>query len=54
MSMVGTIEQNGITADLPVIWLQTAAINFVTALPLQIFLVGPICRRVFRAVFKQS
>lgn len=54
MSMVGTIEQNGITAELPVIWLQTAVINFVVALPLQIFLVGPICRGIFRAVFRRS
>ena len=54
MSMVGTIEQNGITAELPVIWLQTAVINFIMALPLQIFLVGPICRGIFRAVFRRS
>ena len=52
MSMVGAIEQNGITAELPVIWLQTAAINFVMAFPLQIFLVGPLCRCIFRAIFK--
>ena len=54
MSMVGTIEQSGITADLPVIWLQTAAVNFIMALPLQIFWVGPFCRLVFRAVFRRS
>lgn len=54
MSMVGTIEQNGITAELPVIWLQTVVINFVMALPLQIFLVGPICRRIFGIIFKRS
>lgn len=54
MSMVGTIEQNGITAELPVIWLQTAVINFVMALPLQVFLVGPICRCIFRVIFRQS
>lgn len=52
MSMVGTIEQNGITAKLPVIWLQTAVLNFVMALPLQIFLVGPICRRIFKVIFR--
>ncbi len=52
MSMVGAIEQNGITAELPVIWLQTAAINFVMDFPLQIFLVGPLCRCIFRAIFK--
>ena len=54
MSMVGAIEQNGITAELPVIWLQTIVINFAMALPLQIFLVGPICRFIFRAIFRQK
>ena len=52
MSIVGVIEQNGLTADLPVLWLQTAVINFVMALPLQIFAVGPVCRRIFRALFR--
>ncbi len=52
MSMVGTIEQHGITVELPVIWLQTVVINFIMALPLQIFLVGPICRRVFNGIFR--
>ena len=54
MSMVGAVEQNGITAELPVIWLQTIVINFVMALPLQIFFVGPICRHIFKTIFKQS
>ena len=54
MSIVGTIEQSGITADLPVIWLQTVAINFVMALPLQIFLVGPLCRGIFRMIFRRE
>ncbi len=54
MSMVGAIEQNGITAELPVIWIQTAVINFLMALPLQIFLVGPACRKIFRAIFRRQ
>ena len=54
MSMAGTIEQNGITAELPVIWLQTTVINFVMALPMQIFVVGPVCRCIFRAVFRRA
>ena len=53
MSMVGTIEQNGLSAELPVIWLQTVVVNFVMALPLQIFAVGPICRRVFKTIFRK-
>ena len=54
MSLVGTLEQSGLITELPVIWLQTVVINFVMALPLQIFLVGPICRRIFRMIFQRS
>lgn len=50
MSLLGTIESTGVTADLPVVWLQTTALNFVMAYPLQIFVVGPFCRAVFRAI----
>ena len=49
MSLLGTIESAGVTAALPVIWLQTVALNFVMAYPLQIFVVGPFCRFVFRS-----
>lgn len=49
MSLLGTLESSGLTADLPVIWLQTVALNFVMAYPLQIFVVGPFCRAVFRS-----
>lgn len=48
MSLLGTLEFSGITAALPVVWLQTVALNFVMAYPLQIFAVGPFCRFVFR------
>ena len=47
MSLLGSIESSGLTADLPCIWLQTVAFNFVMAYPLQIFVVGPFCRFVF-------
>ena len=47
MSLLGTIESSGLTADILVIWLQTVAFNFVMAYPLQIFVVGPFCRFVF-------
>ena len=49
MSLLGTLESSGLTADLPVIWLQTVSLNFVMAYPLQIFVVGPFCRAVFRS-----
>lgn len=47
MSLLGTIESAGFTANLPCIWLQTVAFNFMMAYPLQIFVVGPFCRFVF-------
>ncbi len=48
MSLLGTVESSGLTVDLPVIWLQTVVLNFIMAYPLQIFVVGPLCRRLFR------
>lgn len=48
MSLLGTLESSGLTARLPVIWLQTVALNFIMAYPLQIFVVGPFCRHLFR------
>ena len=54
MSMVGTVEASGININLPVIWLQTICINFVMAYPLQIFIVGPLCRKIFRGLFRKQ
>lgn len=51
MSLVGTIGAMGITADLPLIWLKTVIANFAMAFPLQIFVVGPLCRWIFRCIF---
>ena len=48
MSLLGSIESSGLTSDLLCIWLQTVAFNFIMAYPLQIFVVGPFCRFVFR------
>lgn len=48
MSMVGTLESSGLTAALPLVWVQTAALNFLAAYVLQIFLVGPFVRMIFR------
>ncbi len=47
MSFVGSILTSGLTPQLPLVWLQTLVFNFPMALALQIFLVGPICRRLF-------
>lgn len=51
MSLVGTLEGSGLTAQLPVIWLQTVVLNFLVAYPLQIFVVGPFVRCIFRRAF---
>ena len=54
MSLLGTVESSGLTAQLPVIWLQTVALNLIMAYPLQIFVVGPLCRRLFRPFMVHS
>ncbi len=48
MSLLGALESGGITTDLLPRWLQTIVVNFLVAYPLQIFLIGPICRGIFR------
>ncbi|MGN1030583.1 MAG: hypothetical protein ACI4PQ_03170 [Butyricicoccaceae bacterium] len=52
MSLLGAVEASGLTIDLPVIWLQTVAQNFIMAYPLQIFIVGPFCRTTMFALFR--
>ena len=51
MSLVGVIENGGFTVNLPVLWLSTVVLNFAMAYPLQIFVVGPLCRFLFRKTF---
>ena len=51
MSLVGSIESSGLTGQLPVIWLQAIVLNFLVAYPLQIFVVGPFVRYIFRYAF---
>ena len=54
MSLLGTIESSGITSNLIFIWLQTICLNFIMAYPLQILVVGPFCRFVFRHLFASA
>ncbi|MGN1007386.1 MAG: DUF2798 domain-containing protein [Butyricicoccus sp.] len=49
MSLLGCLDAGGVSADLPLRWVQTVVLNFVIAYPLQIFAVGPLCRRLFRS-----
>ena len=54
MSLLGTIESSGITSNLIFIWLQTICLNFIMAYPLQILVVGPFCRFIFRHLFASA
>ena len=54
MSLLGIIESSGITSNLIFIWLQTICLNFIMAYPLQILVVGPFCRFIFRHLFAST
>ena len=54
MSLVGTIKAHGLTYDLPIVWLQTVCLNFIMAYPLQLLVAGPVCRRIFRKLFREK
>ena len=54
MSLLGTIESSRITSNLIFIWLQTICLKFIMAYPLQILVVGPFCRLIFRHLFAST
>ncbi|OFI45775.1 DUF2798 domain-containing protein [Floricoccus penangensis] len=51
MSLFGAIMHNGLNYNLFKAWLINIPRNFVMALPLQIFIAGPIVRKIFRGIF---
>jgi hypothetical protein len=51
MSLFGIFEANGFTSDFILIYVTNVCKNFIMALPLNIFLVGPLMRRVFNLIF---
>lgn len=51
MSLVGVIEHHCPLNTLFVTWLQTFCLNFIAALPIQIFVAGPLVRFLFRKLF---
>lgn len=53
MSLFGTVKASGLTSGLLCAWLQTIFLNFIMAYPLQIFVAGPLCRRVFGILFRR-
>lgn len=52
MSLAATILHNGLTIEVPILWLTALIKNFPMALFLQIFYVGPLVRLVYRTIFK--
>ena len=54
ITLFATLVHNGISSNWFCQWIQLAVTCFPMALCLQIFLVGPFVRAVFRAIFKNS
>lgn len=54
MSLFGTIESVGITINVVPQWLQTIFLNFIMAYPLQVFVIGPLVRWLFRCIFVEK
>lgn len=57
MSLYGALEaavRSGSWGSLWRIWLTNIPKNFIMALPLQLFIAGPIIRKVFRSIFPEG
>lgn len=52
-SILGVCHGYGFTAQFVPDYLMTYCRNFIMALPLQLFLVGPIARKLFRMLFRR-
>lgn len=52
-SILGVYHGYGFTAQFVPDYLMTYCRNFIMALPLQLFLVGPIARKLFRKLFRR-
>lgn len=50
-SIIGVFHEFGFTSNLVPDYLVTYCKNFVMALPIQLFLVGPLTRLIFRSIF---
>lgn len=53
-SIIGVLHGFGITSNFIPDYLLTYCRNFVMALPIQLFLVGPLARLIFRSVFRRE
>lgn len=54
MGLMGVLENGGINANFIPTYLTTICENFLMALPLQVFLVGPFVRFAFRKTFRRK
>lgn len=48
------ILHNGLTIQFIPIYIKSYVINFAMALPLQIFLIGPLTRKIFKLIFRRK
>lgn len=53
-SVIGVFHGFGFTSNFIPDYLLTYCKNFVMALPLQLFVVGPLARLIFRSIFRKS
>lgn len=54
ITLFATFFHNGLTSDWFVEWVKLMFLCFPTALCLQLFLVGPFVRMIFRAIFRKQ
>ncbi len=54
MTLFVTLLHNGFVIDLPLLWLPKLIQNFLYALCIQLFYVGPLVRFIFRTIFRKQ
>ena len=54
MSIMGVVERYGVTSQFIPNYIATYCLNFMLALPAQLFISGPIARMIFRKIFRRE
>jgi hypothetical protein len=54
MTLFVAILRNGFVKEVPLVWMRNLVVNFLFALCIQVFYVGPFVRLVFRLLFKKQ
>lgn len=52
MTLIVNAMHNGLSAELPLLWIRRLLFNFPFALCMQVFYVGPLARWVFRCLYR--